>query len=240
MAPNYIQETSQTLFGIPISDRQALELQLYEENLMQWNRRMNLTAIRTPEAIQVRHFLDSLSCLLAMQKTPMKRVIDIGTGAGFPGLVLKIARPEIKLTLVEATSKKLEFCRQLAVTLGLEGVEFLPDRAEAVGRDSAHRGAYDWAVARGVARMPVLAEYLLPLIRIGGYGLAQKGKAGFDEAEAATGVIEHLGGKLHEPVMVDLPGIPDTRTLIVIEKVAETPSRYPRRVGIPAKRPLTY
>ncbi len=210
----------------------------YLEELLAWNQRFNLTAIREPEQIVLKHFLDSLSVLTVTECLDGRRVIDVGTGAGFPGLALKIACPEMRLTLVESVGKKADFCRHMVEVLELEGVEVIAARAEEVGRRPAHREAYDWAVARAVARLPILAEYLLPLVRLGGAMLAQKGETGPAEAQQARHAFAVLGGELERLQPLTLPGITETRYLILVRKRAATPAGYPRRVGVPAKRPL--
>jgi 16S rRNA (guanine527-N7)-methyltransferase len=152
---------------------------------------------------------------------------------------LKIIQPAImQLTLIESVGKKADFCRHVIKALKLEGVEVLQERAEAVGRLAGHRESYDWAVARAVASLPVLAEYLLPLVRVGGSMLAMKGESGPAEAQSAEGALRLLGGRLRQLLPVTLPGVAEERFLVIIDKVAATPLTYPRRVGIPAKRPL--
>ena len=224
--------------GVRLSAAQLDALARYEQELLDWNTRFNLTAIRTPQEVRTRHFLDSLTCLLALRETPPERLVDVGTGAGFPGLPLKIIYPKMALTLVESVGKKAEFCRHVARTLGLSGVEVVQDRAEVLGQSLAHREKYDWAVARAVAILPVLAEYLLPLVRVGGGMLAMKGESGPAEAHAAEHALRLLGGHLRQLVPVTLPGVVEERYLVVIDKIAATPSGYPRRVGLPAKKPL--
>lgn len=244
MAPEYnlyMQELSQQVYELVrlrLTSAQLDALQRYESELLDWNQRVNLTAIDSPEKIRSKHFLDSLSCLLAMRGTPANRVIDIGTGAGFPGLALKIACPAMRLTLVESVGKKADFCRHIVDILGLEGVEILVERAEIVGRLTEHRGQYDWALARAVAAMPILMEYLLPLVKMKGRALAMKGESGPAEAHAAEYAFKLLGGRLRQLLPVTLPGVEDQRYLVVVDKVAATPDKYPRRVGVPAKRPL--
>jgi 16S rRNA (guanine527-N7)-methyltransferase len=228
---------SESLLGIPVPPDRLAALESYAGLLVHWNDRFNLTAIRDPEGIRVRHFLDSLSCLTVMPD-PIGRMVDVGTGAGFPGLVLKIVRPGIELTLVESVEKKAGFCRTAVEELGLEGVTVLTERAETLGQDPAHRETYDWAVARAVAAMPVLAEYLLPLVRVGGHVLAMKGAGGLEETEGAAGAVEMLGGRLKAQREFRLPGVQESHTLLVLEKFRGTPAKYPRRAGIPAKRPL--
>jgi len=227
-----------TLVGIQLTARQVAAFQRYEDELLEWNSRMNLTAIRDREGIRTKHFLDSLSCILAFRERPPERLIDIGTGAGFPGIPLKIIYPRMKLTLVESVGKKLEFCRHIVQTLELEDVTLLQARAEALGQDRAHREQYDWAVARAVASLPVLAEYLLPLVTLGGKMLAQKGESAHAEAVAAEKAIRVLGGELQQIIPVLVPGIAEERYLVVVDKVAITPPGYPRRVGLPARRPI--
>jgi len=210
----------------------------YEQELLAWNERFNLTAIRDVEEVRVKHFLDSLTCVQAMRENPGKRLADIGTGAGFPGLVLKIVYPAVQLTLVESVGKKADFCRHVVNTLGLDNVEVIQERAENIGQLLAYREQFDWAVARAVAALPVLAEYLLPLVRVGGSMLAMKGESGPVESHASEHALQMLGGHLRQLVPVTLPGVVEERYLVIVDKVAATPARYPRRVGIPAKRPL--
>jgi 16S rRNA (guanine527-N7)-methyltransferase len=227
--------------GITLKTGHLALFQTYYEVLVEWNRRFNLTAITDYEAVQVRHFLDSLSCLLALPRADLQagaRVVDVGSGAGFPGLPLKIVCPGMALTLIEATRKKVEFLEHLVQQLGLHGVEVVHGRAEECAHRLRYREQYDWAVARAVAEMPTLVEYLLPLVRVGGGALAQKGESGPAEVHAATEAITILGGALRRVVPVDLHGVAETRHLVVLDKVAATPEKYPRRPGMPTKHPL--
>ncbi len=229
---------ARALLGVQLSTRQLHLLELYEQELLRWNEHTNLTAIRQPEQIRVKHFLDSLTCLLVMRDPPPARIIDVGTGAGFPGLPLKIIFPAMQLTLVESIGKKADFCRHVVQKLGLEGVQVIQERAETLGQCVEHRQQYDWALARAVAVMSVLVEYLLPLARVGGAALALKGENAPAEAHAAEHATRLLGGHLRKLIPVTLPGVVEDRYLIVIDKVAATPNLYPRRVGMPAKHPL--
>jgi 16S rRNA (guanine527-N7)-methyltransferase len=224
--------------GIRLSRTQLSALALYERELLDWNMRFNLTAIRDPHEIRIKHFLDSLTCLLVMREAAFGRLIDVGTGAGFPGIPLKIVYPKLQLTLVESVGKKAEFCRHVVNVLALQKVEVVQERAETLGQDQNYREQYDWAVARAVAILPVLAEYLLPLVRVGGSMLAMKGESGPAEAHSAEHASRLLGGHLRQLLPVTLPGVAEERYLVVIDKVAATPTAYPRKVGIPAKRPL--
>jgi len=238
---NHVKELAQyarTLLGIRLAPVQLAALEAYEHELLDWNARFNLTAIQETDQIRVKHFLDSLTCLCVMRESPMERVIDVGTGAGFPGIPLKICCPSIRLTLVESVGKKADFCRHVAKTLGLDNLEVVQERAETLGQMPAYREQYDWAVARAVAIMPVLAEYLLPLVKVGGAMLAMKGESAPAEAHSADHALRLLGGHLRKLVPVTLPGVAEERYLVVVDKVAATPQSLPRRVGQPAKRPL--
>ena len=227
--------------GITLNDRHQAAFRTCYQEMVDWNQRFNLTAITDWEGVLVRHFLDSLSCFKALPWEEMAagaRVIDVGTGAGFPGLPLKMVCPGMRLTLLEATHKKVTFLENVVRVLGLQGVEVIHGRAEELGRELAHRGRYDWALARAVAEMPTLAEYLLPLVRVGGAALAQKGEGAAAEVHRADVAISMLGGRVRQLVPVELRGLAETRYLVVVDKVAATPERYPRRPGIPQKRPL--
>jgi 16S rRNA (guanine527-N7)-methyltransferase len=233
----FIQDT-QTLLNLRLTPRQVSALQRYVQELIDWNNRMNLTAIREPEGIRTKHFLDSYTCLLAFRDTPPTSLIDIGTGAGFPGLPLKIIYPNMRLTLVDSIGKKTTFCQHVVEVLGMEKVEVLQSRAEELGQNKAHREKYDWAVARAVANLNILVEYLLPLARVGGGILAQKGESAPAETHAAERPIRLLGGHLRQLIPITLPGVAEERFLVVVDKIAASPPNYPRRVGVPSKSPL--
>ena len=226
------------LSGISLNAQQLGAMYIYRDELASWNTKQNLTAIHETEMVRVKHFLDSLSGYLAMKGTSMKQVVDVGTGAGFPGLPLKILCPTIKLTLVESKEKKADFCRHIVKTLKLEGVEVVQARAEVMGQLEEHRESYDWAMARAVAVLPVLLEYLLPLVKVGGCVLAMKGETAPTEIQSSERAIRILGGHLRQLLPVTLPGVVEERYLVVVDKVAATPEKYPRREGIPSKRPL--
>ena len=210
----------------------------FENELLAWNAKFNLTAIRDSEGIRTKHFLDSFSCTLAWRDNPPRHLIDVGTGAGFPGIPLKILYPSMALTLVESVGKKAAFCRHAVEVLELGAVEVVTARAEEVGQMPAQRESFDWAVARAVAALPVLAEYLLPLVVVGGRMLAQKGHSGPAEAHHADKALRLLGGQIRQLIPVTLPGVAEERYLVVVDKVAATPAQYPRKPGFPAKKPL--
>jgi len=215
-----------------------MSLIAYEKELLEWNQKFNLTAIRDSESIRTKHFLDSFSCVLAWKANPPSRLIDVGTGAGFPGIPLKILYPSLKLTLVESVGKKVTFCQHIVRVLGLEQVEVIQARAEDLGQDAKHREKYDCALARAVANLNVLSEYLIPLAKVGGTMLAQKGESGPAEAQSAERAMKVLGGKLKQLIPVNLPGVVDDRYLILVDKVSATPPKYPRKPGVAAKQPL--
>lgn len=228
--------------GISLKDHHLTAFATCHEALVTWNQRFNLTAITDWEAVLIRHFLDSLSCLRAIHQqelTAGARVVDVGTGAGYPGIPLKIVCPGMRLTLVEATRKKVTFLEHLVGELGLKDVRAIHARAEQLGQDPAHRERYDWAVARAVAKMPTLVEYLLPLVAVGGSTLSQKGQDAPAEVHEAAYAISTLGGDVRQLVPVELRGLAETRYLVVVNKVASTPAKYPRRPGMPDKHPLT-
>ena len=224
--------------GAPLSAAQLAQFAAYEALLLDWNERISLTAIREPRPVRVRHFLDALSCVAATGPLDGRALIDVGSGAGFPGLPLKILFPGLRLTLVDSVAKKARFLETVAAELGLSEVTVIADRAETLGQAAAHREAYDWAAARAVAELRVLVELLLPLCRVGGAALAQKGDSAAAELAAAGPAIAALGGGAARLLPVRLPETEAVHTLVVIPKTGPTDARYPRRVGVPAKRPL--
>jgi len=224
--------------GLHLTRSQLSALSLYERELIDWNSHFNLTAIHDPREIRIKHFLDSLTCLMALRDNPVDRLIDVGTGAGFPGIPIKIIYPKMRLTLVESVGKKANFCRHVATILDLKKVDVIQERVEVLGQNPSYREQFDWAVARSVAILPVLVEYLLPLVRVGGCMLAMKGESGPAEAHSAERAMSLLGGHLRQLIPVTLPGVAEERYLVVVGKVAATPDRYPRKVGVPTKHPL--
>lgn len=238
-------------FGFNLTELQLEQFQRYYELLVEWNSRVNLTAITEYGAVQVRHFLDSLSVgavwLDTMARVGEERpqqppdgssLIDIGTGAGFPGLPLKIVWPQLRLTLVESVGKKTAFLAALCAELRLEGVEALTGRAEELGQDKRHRERYSAVTARAVASLSVLCEYCLPLARVGGVMLAPKKGNISLELDGAKKASRLLGGASPQAHAVALPGEDEPRMVVAISKERATPSGYPRRVGLAKQRPL--
>lgn len=230
--------TAQDLFNIELTPGQQEQFRIYEQLLLDWNSKINLTAVRDPEGIRIKHFLDSLSCVPVLGDMNGKSLIDIGTGAGFPGIPLRIFYPEMRLTLVDSVGKKADFCRLVCDTLHLKGVKVLKNRSEELGNDKNTREKFDAASARAVAVMPVLCEYLLPLVKVGGIMLAQKGESAPEELRSAETALRKLGGGEPSLSEVVLPGVEGTRYLVKIPKVRPTPAGYPRRTGLPLKKPI--
>lgn len=228
---------AEQVFGLDLSSEQIERFTIYERVLLDWNEKINLTAIRDKDGIRIKHFLDSLSCALAIQEPP-ESLIDIGSGAGFPGLVIKILYPSARVFLVDSVGKKARFCEIAAREMGFQDVISLAARAEDLGNDTAHRSRYQWVTARAVARLPILLEYLLPLAMNGGWVLAQKGVTAQEELLNSSNALKKLGGKLERVIPIHLPEVDDERSLIIFRKTSPTPAIYPRSAGIPAKKPL--
>jgi 16S rRNA (guanine527-N7)-methyltransferase len=212
----------------------------YLEELEAARPRLRLTALTDPEAVQRRHFLEPLALLTALERLGAlgADVIDIGSGAGFPGVPIKIVRPELRLTLLEANGKRAAFLERLVQRLGLEHVTVVNRRAEEVAHDSDHREAYDLALARAVAPLPVLVELALPFLRVGGALAAPKGSGARREIAEAASALAACGGAVAYVGALEVPETKTPPTLVVIRKESPTPARFPRRPGIPAKHPL--
>lgn len=229
--------------GIRLSSLQVGQFGEFQRVLLEWNQRMNLTSITAPVEVQVKHFLDSLTVVCALPG-PVREgeqpatLLDVGAGAGLPGIPLAIVLPLLQVSLLEATQKKCRFLDHAIAVLGLPNATVLCGRAEELGRQPEQRGAYDVVVARAVAPLAALAELCLPFARVGGCMIAMKKLGIRDEVTAASRAITLLGGRLESPVTVRVPILGEQRQLIAIEKVRPTPAVYPRRPGIPARSPL--
>ena len=227
-----------TELGLNLSAVQIEQFEKYYQLLVDWNERFNLTAVSEYVAVQIFHFLDSLSLIESGVEFDGQTIIDVGAGAGFPGIPLKIAFPNIQLTLLEATGKKTIFLAEIAAALGLTGVIVLNARAEEAARQAEHREQYDTVISRAVASLDTLCELCLPFCRLGGTFIAMKKGEIQIETEEAAPAIETLGGRLREIKNVNLAGLPDIRKLVIIDKITTTPAGYPRRSGMPSKKPL--
>ncbi len=223
--------------GYPLTESQLAQFTQYATQLLETNKSLNLTAITDPDEVALKHMVDSL-LVYNPEHFHNKTVVDVGTGAGFPGLPLKLYDPTMRLTLIDALQKRLHFLEGVVTSLELEQVRLLHARAEDAGRDPKLREVFDTAVSRAVAALPVLCEYCLPLVRVGGVCYALKGSKGPEEVEAARHAVQVLGGKITDVRTVSLPGLGDPRTLITITKIRPTPKPYPRKAGTAAKRPL--
>ncbi len=202
------------------------------------NQQLNLSAIRDEQDIKVKHLLDSLHIGALAEMNEGQRVLDLGTGGGFPGMPLKIMHPGAEMVFLDATGKKLRFIESAAGTIGMDGVYYLHSRAEDAGQDPRYRGTFDLVLARAVAYLPVLLEFALPLLRVGGRLASAKGAGVDDEVHDSARALRLLGGKVESVKTYQLPGIAEERSVILIRKVSQTPREYPRRAGIPAKKPL--
>lgn len=224
--------------GLVLTQAQIEAFAAYNDLLLAWNEKVNLTAITAPQEVAVKHVVDSLSCYDEKIFPAAVSVVDVGTGAGFPGLPLKIYRPGIRLTLLDSLNKRLNFLREVVERLGFTGVEIVHARAEEAGRMKDHRDRYMVATSRAVARLNALAELCLPFVAVGGHFVALKGAQYREELDEAGRAIAALGGQVAEVRPVRLPGLDDSRAVIYIRKVSPTPSAYPRRPGLPEKKPL--
>lgn len=223
--------------GVPLTEKQVGQFMAYLTLLLEWNEKINLTAITEEREIVIKHFADSLSLAPAVGEGALS-VIDVGTGAGFPGLPLKIARPEIRLTLLDSLQKRIGFLEEVTARLGLENVSCVHSRAEDGGQAPEYREQFDLCVSRAVAALPVLLEYCLPFVKVGGYFVALKGPDAQRELAESHTALETLGGKMAELRNVEIPGSDLSHTLIFIEKTAPTPPQYPRKAGKIGKKPL--
>ena len=224
--------------GIPLTAEQIGQFSVYHEMLLDWNTRMNLTALTAPEDVAVKHIIDSLTAYDAALFDGARTLIDVGTGAGLPGIPLAVYVPHLTVTLLDALNKRVRFLTEVTAAMGLPNVRCIHARAEEAARTAEHRAAYDIVVSRAVARLPVLLEYTLPFVRVGGTLLALKGRAYAEEQKEARRAAEVLGGGRITARPVHLPGLDDVRAILTVTKERQTPAIYPRGGGAPARRPL--
>lgn len=224
--------------GIPLTAEQIGQFSVYNEMLLDWNTRMNLTALTAPEDVAVKHIIDSLTAYDAALFDGARTLIDVGTGAGLPGIPLAVYAPHLTVTLLDSLNKRVRFLTKVTTAMGLQNVRCIHARAEEAARTAEHRAAYDIAVSRAVARLPVLLEYTLPFVRVGGTLLALKGRAYAEEQKEARRAAEVLGGGRITARPVHLPGLDDVRAILTVTKERQTPAAYPRGGGAPTRRPL--
>ncbi len=224
--------------GLDLDDIQISQLLKYKELLIEWNKNINLTAIVEEEDVLIKHFLDSLSCIKIPYIKKGLRAIDIGTGAGFPGIPIHIYYPDMHLTLLDSLQKRIKFLQEVYKHIDIKNIRFEHGRAEDFGIDKNYREKYDIALARAVAGLSALCEYCLPFVKVGGYFICQKGPNVEDEIKDSKKALEVLGGEIIERVDVKLPFRDIHHNIIVIKKIKQTPTRYPRKAGTPTRKPL--
>lgn len=224
--------------GFPLTEEENEKFQIYYDTLIEWNQKINLTAIEEPTEVAYKHFVDSVCLKRVVKELKGKKMIDIGTGAGFPGVPLKIMEPGLDLTLFDSLNKRIVFLQELCSKLDLKGVKAVHGRAEEFGIKPEYRAKYDIVTARAVARMPVLLEICLPFVKKGGIFIALKGPELEKEIEESKHALKELGGKVVDVQEFTLADGLYTRNLAVVKKVQDTPKKYPRKAGTPQKKPL--
>lgn len=225
-------------YSLVLTEEQLAHFSQYFEMLVEWNEKINLTAITDPAEVAVKHMIDSLSCYDGAIFKKGAKIIDVGTGAGFPGLPLKIYSPDLKLTLFDSLNKRILFLKAVTEQLGLNEIDFVHSRAEDGGKNKLFREKYDIVVSRAVARLNLLSELCLPFVALGGFFIALKGSQYNEEIKTSTKALRLLGGEIEKIKNVKLPGLDDVRAVIYIKKVKNTSPLYPRRPGVAEKNPL--
>ena len=225
-------------YGLELTTAQIAQFNTYYDLLIEWNQKINLTAITEPKEVAIKHMIDSLSCFKPNLFEENCSLIDVGTGAGFPGLPLKIFFPSLKLTLLDSLNKRVKFLQLVVDTLGLKDVNVIHARSEEAAKNKKYREQFDFATARAVARLPILCEYCLPFVKLNGMFIALKGRQYEEEIAEAGKAIKVLGGKLVKTMPVKLPELDDKRAVIYMQKVKATPKTYPRKAGTPEKNPI--
>lgn len=225
-------------FGIEVNDQMVSDLKTYREILVDWNQKMNLTGIEEEKEVFIKHFLDSISAVSNGYIKDGISLIDVGTGAGFPGLPLKICLQNIKLTLLDSLNKRINFLQEVSNTVNLKDVEFIHGRAEDFGKNSDYREQYDVATARAVAGLPILMEFCVPFVKVGGYFVCLKGPNANLELEESKMAMDILGLEFVEKIDIELPNEELKHNILVFKKIKNTPEKYPRKAGKPAKSPI--
>ncbi|MGD7053657.1 16S rRNA (guanine(527)-N(7))-methyltransferase RsmG [Sutcliffiella horikoshii] len=224
--------------GISLSSQQLSQFDTYYKLLVEWNEKMNLTAITDEEEVYLKHFYDSITASFYVDLNQELSLCDVGAGAGFPSIPLKICFPNLKVTIVDSLNKRITFLQNLANELGLKNVHFVHDRAETFGKNADYREKFDLVTARAVARLSVLSELCLPLVKEGGMFVPMKAAAASDELEKGKKALQILGGKLERVHSFSLPLEESERNILIINKIKSTPKKYPRKPGTPNKQPL--
>lgn len=221
---------------IKFTDKQLSQFYEYMNLLLEWNEKINLTAITEPEEVILKHFIDSLTINKYIRKN--KTLADVGTGAGFPGIPLKIYRPDLNVTLVDSLNKRINFLNEVIVKLDLKDINTVHSRIEDFGKDKKYRESFDYVTARAVANLTTLSEYLIPISKVNGKCICMKGNDIEEEVNNSKNAINLLGGKIDKVDYFELPNSDISRNVIIIDKIKNTPNRYPRKAGIPSKEPL--
>ena len=224
--------------NIELNDKQIEQFILYYEMLIEWNSFINLTSITEFDAVMKKHFIDSISLIKAFDVSKSINVIDVGTGAGFPGLALKIAYPKLKITLLDSLNKRIQFLDEVINKLELNEINTIHGRAEDFAKKDDHREKYDLCVSRAVANLATLSEYCLPYVKLNGYFISYKSEKISEELMNAEKAIKLLGGEIKNQIEFSLPETDIYRNLVVIKKIANTPKKYPRKAGLPSREPL--
>ncbi|TYS59589.1 16S rRNA (guanine(527)-N(7))-methyltransferase RsmG [Sutcliffiella horikoshii] len=224
--------------GISLSSQQLSQFDTYYKLLVEWNEKMNLTAITDEEEVYLKHFYDSITASFYVDLNQELSLCDVGAGAGFPSIPLKICFPNLKVTIVDSLNKRITFLQNLANELGLKNVHFVHDRAETFGKNADYREKFDLVTARAVARLSVLSELCLPLVKEGGMFVPMKAAAASEELEKGKKALQILGGKLEKVHSFSLPLEESERNILIINKIKSTPKKYPRKPGTPNKQPL--
>lgn len=224
--------------GIRLSEKQLEQFQCYYERLIEKNKVMNLTAITECEEVVDKHFVDSILLGSVKELSGKKRVIDVGTGAGFPGIPLKIVYPELEITLLDSLNKRVKFLDEVIEELGLTGIQAVHSRAEDMAQDAAHRQQYDICVSRAVANLATLSEYCIPFVKQGGYFISYKSTQIEEELKQAKKAVQVLGGTLEQVETVQIPGTTIKRQFVMIRKTGTTPKKFPRKAGTASKTPI--